>query len=112
MMVSTEATDGVLFALPEKMKLLPTWVLRIPTIDDSSVCAFCCAMVCPVLLRACGVLAASLCTCPLMLDSDCSAVLAASMVVLTLVMVSVNAEIWDNWDRAAIANPSPVPMPE
>src|ERR1700729_2959733 len=70
MMVSTDATAGVLIALPENMKLLPAWVLRIPTIDDSSVCAFCCAMVCPVLLRACGVVAASLCTCPVMLVSD------------------------------------------
>ena len=47
-----------------------------------------------------------------MLDSDCNAVLAALMVVLTLVIVSVNAEMLDSCDRAAIANPSPVPMPE
>ena len=50
-----EATDGVLIALPENMKRSPAWVLRIPTIDDSSVSAFCCPMVWPVLLRSCGV---------------------------------------------------------
>ena len=45
-------------------------------------------MVWPVLLMFCGVVAASLCTEVAMLDSDCNAVLAALMLVLTLVIVS------------------------
>ena len=51
-------------------------------------------MVCPVLFMFCGVVAASLCTCVPISDSDCNAVLDADMVVLTLVMVSVNAEMF------------------
>ena len=47
-----------------------------------------------------------------MLDSDCNAVLAALMLVLTLVIVVVNAEMLDSCDRAAIAKLSPEPMPE
>jgi hypothetical protein len=38
-------------------------------------------------------------------------VLAALIVVLTLVMVSVNAEICESCERAAIAKPSAVPIP-
>ena len=56
------ATAGVLMALPENRKRSPAWVLRIPTIEESSVSAFCCPMVWPVLLMSCGVEAASLCT--------------------------------------------------
>ena len=82
-----------------------------PTIEESSDAAFCWPMVCPLLVRFCGVAAAALCTWPAVLDSDCSAVLAAEMIVLTLVMVSVNAEIFASCDRAAIAKPSLTPMP-
>src|SRR3984957_12613133 len=39
------ATAGVLMALPENRKRSPAWVLRIPTIEESSVSAFCCPMV-------------------------------------------------------------------
>ncbi len=69
-------------------------------------------MVWPVLLMSCGVEAASLCTVVDMADNDCNAVLAALMLVLTLVIVVVNAEMLDNCCRAAIAKPSPEPMPE
>ena len=82
-----------------------------PTSEDNSDSAFCCPMVCPVLVRFCGDAAALLCTCPPVSDSDCSAVLAAEMTVLTLVMVSPNAEMLASCDRAAMAKPSLVPMP-
>src|SRR3984885_7143879 len=39
------ATAGVLMALPENRKRSPACVLRIPTIEESSVSAFCCPMV-------------------------------------------------------------------
>ena len=82
-----------------------------PTIEDSSDSAFCWPMVCPVLVRFCGLAAALLCTCPPVSDSDCSAVLAAPMMVLTLVIVLPKAEMFASCDRAATANPSLTPMP-
>jgi hypothetical protein len=46
-----------------------------------------------------------------MSTSDCSPVLAMPMSVLMLDMVSVNAEIFESCERAAIANPSLTPIP-
>ena len=83
-----------------------------PTIDESWDAAFCCAMVCPLLLlRFCAVAAAELWTELAVSDSDCSAVLAAEMMVLTLVIVPPKAEMLASCDRAATANPSLTPMP-
>ena len=83
-----------------------------PTIDESWDAAFCCAMVCPLLLFTFwAVAAAELWTELAVCDSDCSAVLAAEMIVLTLVIVVVNAEMLASCDRAAIAKPSSTPMP-
>ena len=73
--------------------------------------AVCCPVVCPLLVRFCGVAEAPLCTWPPILDNDCSEVLSAPMTVLTCVMVSENAEMFDSCARAAIAKPSSGPMP-
>ena len=51
------------------------------------------------------------CTWPEICDNDCSAVLAALMIVLTLVMVSPKAEMLASCERAAMAKPSLTPMP-
>ena len=81
-------------------------------IEESWDTAFCCAMVCPLLLlRFCAVAAAELWTELAVSDSDCSAVFAAEIFVLTLVIVVVNAEMLASCDRAAIAKPSLTPMP-
>ncbi len=82
-----------------------------PTIDDISDSAFCWPIVCPLPVRFCGVAEAALCTWLVVSDRDCSAALAALMMVLTLVMVSPKAEILDSCVRAAIAKPSFTPMP-
>ena len=68
-------------------------------------------MVWPVEVRFCGDDDALLCTCDEMVDSDCSPVLAAEMIVLTLVIVLPNAAMLASCERAAIANPSSTPMP-
>src|SRR6202030_2876388 len=77
------AAAGVLMALPENRKRSPAWVLRIPDSEGNWVSAFCCPMVWPLLLRFWGVVAASPCTVVMIFENDCSAVLAASMLVLT-----------------------------
>jgi len=51
-------------------------------------------------------------TCAAIWANDCNAVLAVSIVVLTLVIVPVNADRLDSWARAKIANPSLTPIPE
>ena len=85
---------------------MPTCVLRMPIIETSWPCAFCCPIVCPLLLIFCDVVDASPCTVVAIELSDCNAVLAAPMMVLTLVMVSPNAEMFESCARAATAKPS------
>ena len=68
-------------------------------------------MVCPLLVRFCGFAAAELWTELAVCDSDCRAALAAEIIVLTFVIVVVNAEIFESCDRAAIAKPSLTPIP-
>ena len=68
-------------------------------------------MVCPVLSRSNDPEEAPLCTCEPMLDKVCSAVLAAEMIVLTLVIVVPKAVMFASCARAAIAKPSLTPMP-
>ncbi len=68
-------------------------------------------MVCPPLFSVCMVELAALTMVLPMSTIDCSAVLATPMLVLTLVMVSVNAEMFESCDRAAIAKPSLTPIP-
>ena len=68
-------------------------------------------MVCPELFKVCSVLLALLRTvCPIS-TIDCSPVFAIPMLVLMLLMVSVNAEIFASCPRAAMANPSFAPIP-
>ena len=69
-------------------------------------------MLCPFAVRFCGVADALPCTWPETCDNDCMAVLAALMIVLTLVMVSPKAVMLASCERAAMAKPSLVPMPE
>jgi len=83
-----------------------------PTTADKSDNAFCWPMLCPFADRFCGAADALPCTWPETCESDCSAVLAALMIVLTLVMVSPNAVILASCERAAMAKPSFTPMPE
>ena len=90
---------------------MPAWVLRIPSIDDNCDPAVCWATVCPVLLRVCDALLALFCTVLPMETSDCKASLAAPMLAVMLVMVSVKAEMFASCERAAIAKPSLTPMP-
>ena len=73
--------------------------------------AFSWAMVCPVLSSVRGVWAAELCTSPPRLETACSAALAELIEVVTLLMVVVNPEMLASCVRAAMAKPSPVPMP-
>ena len=68
-------------------------------------------MVCPALFRFCDELFALFSTVVPISTIPCSAVLAMLMLVLTLPIVSVNAEMFANCDRAAIANPSLTPIP-
>ena len=85
--------------------------MRIPSIEESWEYAVDWAMVCPLLFKVCIVLLAALTIVFPMSTIDCSPVLAMPMSVLMLVMVSVNAEMFESCDRAAIANPSLTPIP-
>ncbi len=82
-----------------------------PTIEDSWDVAVCWAMDCPALFNACDELFALLSTVVPISTIDCSAVLAMPMLVLMLLMVSLNAEMFASCARAAMANPSLTPIP-
>ncbi len=82
-----------------------------PSIEASDELAVCCAMLWPALLSACDELFALFFTVAPISTIACRAVLATPMLVLMLLMVSLNAEMLANCDRAAIANPSLTPMP-
>src|ERR1019366_3519874 len=84
---SAVATEGVLVAAPEKIYPLPPWVLRIDSMDDSCEIAVTCPAVWPLLFRVCEPLLAAVSTLLLVLDSACNEVLAALIVVPTLVIV-------------------------
>ena len=86
-------------------------MLRIPSIDDSCAVAVCWAMVCPALLSVCDELLALFSTVVPISAIDCSAVLATPMLVVMLLMVSLNAEMFASCERAAMANPSFTPIP-
>ncbi len=68
-------------------------------------------MDCPALFNACDEPFALLSTVVPISTIDCSAVLAMPMLVLMLLMVSLNAEMFANCVRAAMANPSLTPIP-